>query len=130
MRPVTRPLLIASLLAVVVVQPSHAQAVSTPIATFEAELPLEAAPQHLTWSAEIPAAEASLGLAKRHSHVGTGLLAGGIIGVASAGLFLAAFCDAPETPCGGYEYSRALIYIALPITAAGGLIGALVPTKN
>jgi hypothetical protein len=60
------------------------------------------------------------------SHTGTGLLVGGLIGVAATTVFLIGFCDDPDTRCGIDEVGRALVIIALPAAALGALIGSLI----
>ncbi|HEX6747498.1 MAG TPA: hypothetical protein VF092_09445 [Longimicrobium sp.] len=99
-----------------------------------------AAPSSASWRAEAPvlatqplAAPAGAFVADtaaRRGHTKEGLLIGGIVGVAAAGLFLAGFCDDSDSPCQGDEYARALVYIALPPAVVGALIGTLIRTKN
>ncbi len=68
--------------------------------------------------------------AETHSHTMTGLLIGGLVGVAPTGLFLAAFCSDPDTQCGADEVGRAVVIIAVPPALVGALIGSLIKTKS
>jgi hypothetical protein len=67
---------------------------------------------------------------ERRSHTGTGLLVGGIVGVAATTVFLIGFCDDPDTQCGIDEVGRALLIIALPAAALGALIGSLIHSED
>jgi hypothetical protein len=60
------------------------------------------------------------------SHTGTGLLVGGLIGVAATTVFLIGYCDDPDTRCEIDEVGRALLIIAVPAAALGALIGSLI----
>lgn len=64
------------------------------------------------------------------SHAGTGLLIGGIVGVAATGAFLALFCSDPDTSCGADEVGRAAVVFAPPPAALGALIGSLIHTED
>jgi len=65
-----------------------------------------------------------------HSHTVTGLVIGSLVGVAAAGVFLAAFCSDPDTQCGADEVGRALVIIAVPPAVVGAAIGSLIRTKS
>jgi hypothetical protein len=83
-----------------------------------------------TWDAGVaPVISREVHLAPR-SHTGTGLLVGGAVGVAATTLFLVGFCSDSDTECGLDEVGRAVIFIAVPITAVGGLIGSLIRTEQ
>jgi hypothetical protein len=60
------------------------------------------------------------------SHTKTGLLVGGLIGAAATTVFLVGFCSDPDTACGADEVGRAVLFIAVPCTAVGALIGSVV----
>lgn len=64
------------------------------------------------------------------SHTGTGLLVGGIVGAVATTVFLAGFCSDPDTRCGADEVGRAVLFIAVPATLVGTLIGSLIRTKR
>lgn len=66
---------------------------------------------------------------QKHSHTWTGLLVGGLVGGAATAVFLAAFCGDPDTVCGADEVGRVVVIIAVPVAAAGALIGSLILTK-
>jgi hypothetical protein len=66
---------------------------------------------------------------EKHSHTWTGLLVGGLVGGAATAVFLAAFCGDPDTACGADEVGRAVVIIAVPVAAAGALIGSLIRTE-
>jgi hypothetical protein len=66
----------------------------------------------------------------RHSHTGTGLLIGGVVGAIATAVFLAGFCSDPDTQCGADEVGRAFLFIAVPTAAVGTLIGSLIRTKR
>jgi len=65
-----------------------------------------------------------------HSHTLTGLLIGGLVGAAAAGVFLAAFCSDQDTQCGADEVGRAVVIIALPPAVVGAVIGSLIRTES
>ena len=71
-----------------------------------------------------------LGEASTRSHTGTGLLIGGLVGVAATTVFLVAFCGDPDTACQGDEVARAVLVIAVPCAAAGAIIGSLIRTEE
>lgn len=64
------------------------------------------------------------------SHTGTGLLIGGLVGVAAATVFLVGFCGDPDTACGADEVGRAVLIFVVPTAVAGALIGSLVRTER
>ncbi len=64
------------------------------------------------------------------AHTGTGLLIGGLVGVAAATVFLIGFCGDPDTACGGDEVGRAVLIFVVPTAVAGALIGSLVRTER
>ena len=94
---------------------AESQTAARPLTSWHAELPSDPAPQGGGWQ----------GAAAR-SHAKTGLLVGGIIGLAATTAFLIVFCDDPDTACGIDEVGRAVVIIAVPVAAAGTLIGALI----
>ena len=107
----------------------RAQMAAPSAAAWRADAPVLATPAvmpPLAAPAEVSVADT----ATSHGHTTEGLLIGGIVGVAAAGLFLAGFCNDTESPCQGDEYARALVFIALPPAVAGALIGTLVRTKG
>ena len=59
----------------------------------------------------------------------TGLLVGGVVGLAATGLFLVAFCGG-DNSCGADEVGRAVLIIAVPFAMAGALIGSLSRTEE
>ena len=66
----------------------------------------------------------------RRGHALTGAAVGLGAGAVATVLFLGAFCDAGDSPCQGDEVVRAATVFALPPTAVGALIGALVKTDR
>lgn len=64
------------------------------------------------------------------SHTRTGLLIGGIVGGVATAVFLAGFCNDPDTKCEADEVGRAVLFIGAPIAAAGALIGSLIRTER
>lgn len=60
----------------------------------------------------------------------TGAAVGFAAGTVATALFLAAFCHDPDTLCESDEYLRAFAIIALPPTAAGAIVGALVRVER
>jgi hypothetical protein len=81
------------------------------------------------WSWDVAPAIRSVESPRKHSHTWTGLLVGGLVGGAAAAVFLAAFCNDPDTECGADEVGRAVVIIAVPVAAAGALIGSLIRTE-
>jgi hypothetical protein len=65
-----------------------------------------------------------------HSHTGTGLLIGGLVGGVATAVFLAGFCSDADTECGADEIGRAVLFIAVPTALVGTLIGSLIRTKR
>lgn len=65
-----------------------------------------------------------------HSHTGTGLLVGGIVGAVATTVFLVGFCSDPDTQCGADEVGRAVLFIAVPTALVGTLIGSLIRTQR
>jgi hypothetical protein len=53
-----------------------------------------------------------------------------VLGGVAPGVFLAAFCNDPDTQCGADEVVRAVVIIAVPPAVVGAVIGSLVRTKN
>jgi hypothetical protein len=94
---------------------AQAQSAAVPLPTWEAALPTTAANQR--WVRDSTATR---------SHTGTGLLIGGIVGVAATTVFLIGFCGDPDTECGVDEVGRAVLFIGVPIAALGALIGSLI----
>jgi hypothetical protein len=74
----------------------EAQAAAPPLPTWHAGLvlPSTARNQHVV---PLVRPQGSLGA---RSQAGTGLLVGGLIGVAATTVFLIGFCDDPDTKCG------------------------------
>ena len=68
--------------------------------------------------------------AATRSHTGTGLLIGGLVGVAATTVFLIGFCNDPDTSCGADEVGRAVLFIGVPCAVVGALIGSLVRTER
>lgn len=64
------------------------------------------------------------------SHAGTGLLIGGLVGVAATTVFLVGFCSDPDTVCGADEVGRAVLVFLVPPAVVGALIGSLVRTER
>jgi hypothetical protein len=64
------------------------------------------------------------------SHAATGLLVGGIVGVAATGAFLALFCSDPDTSCGADEVGRVAVVFIPPPALLGALIGSLVDSDD
>jgi hypothetical protein len=97
-----------------------------------------------TWDAgPLPSGTASQGLASEDGrydlpqgglairrHTRTGLLVGGLIGIAATTVFLIGFCDDPDTQCGVDEVGRAVVLITVPAAAVGALIGYLIRTED
>ncbi len=105
----------------------QAQAAARPLPTWRAELILPS----ITDQPRATAAPLGLeGNSATRSHTLTGLLVGGIIGVAAATVFLIGFCDGPDTKCEIDEVGRAMVFIAVPIAAVGALIGTLIRTED
>ena len=101
---------------------AHAQYAARPLPTWR--------PESLTQS-ETGAPHSLLERrAATRSHTGTGLLIGGIVGAGATTVFLIGFCGDPDTACGADEVGRAVLFIGLPITAAGALIGSLIRTEE
>ena len=98
-----------------------AQVATTPFPTWANELP-QPQSRHRTL---VPVDSSTT-----RSHVGTGLLIGGVIGAAATTLFLIGFCSDPDTSCGVDEVGRAGLVIAVPPAALGALIGMLVRTER
>ena len=67
---------------------------------------------------------------RARSHTKTGLLVGGLIGVAATTVFLIGFCSDADTKCETDEVGRAVLFIAVPAAAAGALIGSLIRTED
>ena len=55
---------------------------------------------------------------------------GAVIGVAATTIFLVGFCGDSDTECGIDEIGRAVVWIAVPVTAVGALIGSLIRTED
>ncbi len=106
----------------------EAQARAPSLHRWQAELPAQQHRSSFADKLEYAVPEDSI--SKTHSHTFTGLLIGSAVGLASTGLFLAAFCGDPDTECGADEYGRALVIIAVPAAAAGALIGSLIHTRE
>jgi hypothetical protein len=95
-----------------------AQVAASPLPAWHAALP--SAPANQSWAWESAAAR---------SNTKTGLLVGGIIGLAATTVFLIGFCSDPDTVCGIDEVGRAVLFIAVPVAAAGALIGSLIHSE-
>jgi hypothetical protein len=102
------------------------QALAPPLRSWHAELRTEAAFRPRATD-PVPWVKAN---SPSHSHTLTGLLIGGLVGVAATGVFLAAFCSDPDTQCGADEVGRALVIIAVPSAVVGAVIGSLIRTEN
>ena len=63
-------------------------------------------------------------------HAGTGLLVGGLVGVAATTVFLVGFCSDPDTVCGADEVGRAVLVFLIPPAVVGAIIGSLVRTER
>ncbi len=70
------------------------------------------------------------GSSATRSHAGTGLLIGGLVGVAATTVFLVGFCSDPDTVCGADEVGRAVLVFLVPPAVVGALIGSLVRTER
>jgi hypothetical protein len=109
--------------------PLHAQVAANPFPSWHAESQqANAGNQRWGWNAA-PGIPQWQGGARR-SHTGTGLLIGALVGAAATTFFLVKFCGDPDTACQGDEVGRAIVFIALPVTAAGALIGSLIRTER
>jgi hypothetical protein len=130
MRPTHRAGLLVTILLLVAANGLHAQASVHPLPTWQAAL-LPSASGYGRWAAEvaprIPPQRDSL---RTRSHTGTGLLVGGLIGVAATTVFLIGFCSDSDTECGIDEVGRAVVLIAVPAAAVGALIGSLIHTED
>jgi hypothetical protein len=109
----------------------EAQAAARPLPVWDAGpllLPSSTASQRL--GADVgPYGLSQSGLGS-HRHTSTGLLVGGLIGIAATTVFLIGFCDDPDTQCGVDEVGRAVVLIAVPAAAVGALIGYLIRTED
>jgi hypothetical protein len=94
---------------------AQAQAATVPLPTWETGLPATAEDQHWVRATTVGG-----------SHTATGLLVGGIVGVAATTVFLIGFCGDTDTECGADEVGRAVLFIAVPTAALGALIGFLI----
>jgi len=104
------------------------QVLAPPLRSWYPELRSEAAFRPWARSADlVPWVDAS---SQTHSHTLTGLLIGGLVGVAATGVFLAAFCSDPDTQCGADEVGRAVVIIAVPSAVVGAVIGSLIRTES
>jgi hypothetical protein len=88
-----------------------------------------AQPPLASWQGELLPPEPA-GRFESRSHTGTGLLVGGLVGLAATGLFLVAFCSDADTSCGAGEVGRAVLVIAVPFAMVGALIGSLSSTEE
>jgi hypothetical protein len=93
----------------------HGQVAARPLPGWHAALPNAAAGKPWAWDSTAAG-----------SHTGTGLLVGGIVGVAATTVFLIGFCSDPDTECGVDEVGRAALFIAVPAAGLGALIGSLI----
>ena len=94
---------------------AQGQVASRPLPRWHAALPSTPANHNWAWQS-----------AAARSHTKTGLLVGGIIGLAATTVFLIGFCGDPDTACGIDEVGRAVLIIAVPAAAVGALIGSLI----
>jgi len=108
---------------------AQAQAATAPLPAWRAEP--SATDGVLSWQRAWDVAPAlwPVDSPEKHSHTWTGLLVGGLVGGAATAVFLAAFCGDPDTSCGADEVGRAVVIIAVPVAAAGALIGSLIRTE-
>jgi hypothetical protein len=97
---------------------AQAQSATAPLPTWEAALPTTTDNQRRVWDSTAT-----------RSHTSTGLLVGGIVGLAATTVFLIGFCGDPDTQCGADEVGRAVLFIAVPTAALGALIGSLIHTE-
>lgn len=102
----------------------QAQAAARPLPTWHAALPTPGPAATHGWGDSVRLSQ-QRGLG-RGSHLKTGLLVGGLIGVAATTVFLIGFCDDPDARCGADEVGRAVVIIAVPAAALGALIGSLI----
>jgi hypothetical protein len=107
----------------------HAQVASAPFPAWTGEQLAGAGPPNALARRPLPLASLREGSTRR-SHTRTGLLIGGLIGVAATTVFLVGFCGDPDTACGADEVGRAVVLIAVPCAAAGALIGSLIHTEQ
>ena len=107
----------------------QAQAATVPLPTWRAEPALTGDIISRQWAWGVAPAVGPAEGPRKHSHTWTGLLVGGLVGGAAAAVFLAAFCNDPDTECGADEVGRAVVIIAVPVAAAGALIGSLIRTE-
>jgi hypothetical protein len=122
--------LLASILLISVGAGVHAQEAARPLPAWQPALPVPALIGDQRSAKNIVPRLAPHGGLSKRSHTGTGLLVGGIIGVAATTVFLIGFCDDPDTQCGIDEVGRAVVFIALPVAAVGALIGSLIRTEE
>lgn len=117
-----------ALLACLLLAPSglRAQFTTPPLPTWSPDLTLASAgvPRRSVRDAERPLSSAVA--VETRGHTKTGLLIGGAVGAVATTVFLVAFCSDPDTACQGDEVARAVLFIGVPITAAGALIGSLI----
>ena len=107
----------------------QAQAATVPLQTWRAEPALTGDIISRQWVWGVAPAVGPAESPRKHSHTWTGLLVGGLVGGAATAVFLAAFCDGADTACGADEVGRAVVIIAVPVAAAGALIGSLIRTE-
>ena len=104
------------------------QVLAPPLPSWHPELRTEATLRPWAKSGDpVSWAEAN---SQTHSHTLTGLMIGGLVGVAATGVFLAAFCSDPDTQCGADEVGRAVVIIAVPSAVVGAVIGSLIRTRS
>jgi hypothetical protein len=105
-----------------------AQAAQPPFAAwhYESSPTWGAGQPRWAWDTLIPRTEKP----DTRTHTWTGLLIGGLAGVAATTVFLTQFCGDPDTECGADEVGRAVVVIAVPAAAAGALIGSLIRTER
>lgn len=121
-----------ALLACLLLAPSGlgAQFTAAALPTWRPDLSLASAgmPWRAAGGAEKPFSSAVA--VETRGHTKTGLLIGGAVGAVATTLFLVGFCNDPDTACQGDEVARAALFIGVPITAAGALIGSLIRTER
>jgi len=104
------------------------QVLAPPLPSWRPELRTEATLRPWAESGDpVSWAEAN---SQTHSHTLTGLMIGGLVGVAATGVFLTAFCSDPDTQCGADEVGRAVVIIAVPSAVVGAVIGSLIRTRS
>jgi hypothetical protein len=108
----------------------HAQVAGARFPAWEGQLPPSTGGIRQAVAADQRAPVARAERSATRGHTGTGVLIGGLVGVAATTVFLVAFCGDPDTACGADEVGRAVVLIAVPCAAVGALIGSLVRTEE